>query len=226
METRKGTAAEAKAIFGQMLGEPVKDLPQGAGGHVRPLLDPPETWPPGQRINIGCGPWYAEDWVNLDVVKDPTYGIVPDIVMDRFDELPFDDRSVTAVYMGHVLEHVRWDDRLQPYLAEVRRVLTPGGRVCVVGPDVRKGVKQWKRGDMPWDMLVDALFENEAGSPGMGMWEGHRHQWNCSEGRVIFALEAAGFMNVHGVALGSRELDFWPIVSRVDWQCAVIAQEP
>jgi SAM-dependent methyltransferase len=57
--------------------------------------------------------------------------------IDVTDLAPFADSSFDAVVCNHVLEHVP-DDRLA--MAELRRVLKPGGWALLLVPDVRDAV--------------------------------------------------------------------------------------
>jgi SAM-dependent methyltransferase len=89
-------------------------------------------------LDLGCGTGASREvfrahhagvrWVGLDVpdspVPPPAAGD-PDIRLYDGGRLPFDDGSFDAVYCKQVLEHVH-DPRL--VLAEVARVLAPGGR--------------------------------------------------------------------------------------------------
>ena len=93
---------------------------------------------PGSVIDLGCG---AGDsvvqfrnvnpsvrWVGVDVERSPEVASRrrTDAEFVTFDgvHLPFEDGSFDAVYCKQVLEHVR---EPEPLLAEVARVLRPGG---------------------------------------------------------------------------------------------------
>jgi SAM-dependent methyltransferase len=90
-------------------------------------------------LDLGCGAggsvdvFRAEDpnveWVGLDVPGSPEAAARTrtDARFERFDgvSIPFADASFELVYCKQVLEHVRHP---VPLLAEVRRVLVPGGR--------------------------------------------------------------------------------------------------
>lgn len=183
----------------------------------------PPSWE-GELLNVGCGPFYAPGWCNLDVTRNPDGGILPDILLERYDQLPFTDGAAGAVYLGHVLEHVPWVGVI-PYLIEVHRVLAPGAPVCVVGPDVKRATRMWAAGELEWEWL-EAVWENDLSFQEAGVWEGARHQWNADGQRVARVLEAAGFVEVEEVELTSARLDPFPVVSRIGWQCAVLATKP
>lgn len=176
------------------------------------------------HVNVGCGPHRAaEPWVNLDVIENDTTH--PDIVVDGDRPLrQWKAKTVEAVYLGHVLEHIAWGDDLQAFLADVRRVLKDDGRVCVVGPDVYRAIERFKTGAEPWHIVV-ACLEGGTASPGLGEWPGARHHWNCTEARVVDALTVAGFSNVTPVPLNHQTLAGWPCVSYALWQMAVLASK-
>jgi hypothetical protein len=64
-----------------------------------------------------------------------------------------------------------------------------------------------------------------------GDWPEARHHWNCTEARMVMALDAAGFTDVRAVQVPGIELDAligegWPVVGPAGWQCAAIAAAP
>jgi SAM-dependent methyltransferase len=93
---------------------------------------------PWRVLDLGCGAGGSVDvfrardpdvqWVGLDVPGSPEARerVRRDARFETFDgvAMPFDDGSFDLVYCKQVLEHVRHPE---PLLAEVRRVLTPGG---------------------------------------------------------------------------------------------------
>lgn len=183
------------------------------------------------KLNVGCGPWRApEPWINLDVHRGD--GVEPDILVDDAARpcAGFADGSATHVYLGHVLEHVPWDE-LPGFLADIARVLEPGGQVCVVGPDVIRTIEGWRAGRESWELVVSTLegpdyFPADGGhvmvDPGGG-WRYARHWWNCTEGRVAKLLADHGFAEVTPIALEPESLAGWPVVGYAPWQCAVRA---
>src|SRR5690348_11497256 len=100
------------------------------------------------KINIGPGPHYQEGWVNVEVAKC----FKADVYLDDPMVLPFEEDSAELIYVGHILEHIEWE-RVPVYLAEMKRVLKPGGTLVVVGPDMWRGLELWKNGKLPSDEL-------------------------------------------------------------------------
>jgi len=95
--------------------------------------------PPAPRVlDLGCGAGDSVDlfrsleprvqWTGADIEQSPEVAqrTRTDAEFVTFDgeHLPFADRSFDLVYCKQVLEHVR---RPEPLLAEVARVLDPGG---------------------------------------------------------------------------------------------------
>ena len=89
-------------------------------------------------LDLGCGAGGSVDvfrardpdvqWVGLDVPGSPEAGTRTrtDARFETFDgvSMPFEDGAFDLVYCKQVLEHVHHPE---PLLAEVRRVLAPGG---------------------------------------------------------------------------------------------------
>lgn len=155
-------------------------------------------------LNLGSGNYNAPGWVNVDSYE----GHTPDVVWDITTGLGFAvDSEYDQVYLGHVLEHLDVDAVL-PLLGEVRRVLTPEGRVGVVGPDVGRTARNTP------SRLREVL-------DGAGRWAGDEHRWACTGEAVYFALIAAGFTPT---PVRLADMEGWPVVSRDDsWQFGVEA---
>src|SRR3954471_9405428 len=115
------------------------------------------------RINMGCGPTPTAGWINYDNSPSVRLAQRPALVSalgrmhllspsqrefapfargpgirhaDGVKRIPHTDRSVDAVYSSHMIEHL---DRAEVarFLAEVRRVLVPGGIIRIAVPDLR-----------------------------------------------------------------------------------------
>lgn len=167
-------------------------------------------------LNVGCGTHHAPNpWHNVDVVENDTTH--PDQIVKSGEPLPFPDGSCDRIFLGHVLEHVRWD-RVLSFLDDVRRLLAPDGRLLVAGPDVYRTIAEWHEGRVGWPLVQSVLEHAEIETD----WPEASHQWNCHEQRVVDLLTAAGFVNLEAVAVPPAG---WPVVNWTGWQFAVTAQK-
>lgn len=169
-------------------------------------------------LNLGCGGHVApEPWVNVDrSLGNKHFPCHPDVVADVSEGLPFDDDSVDAIYCGHLLEHIDLD-RVVPALREMRRVLKPGGRLCVVGPDFDRATKLANKEE---DMRP-AIWPGIAGE--WNDWPGAGHQW-CATGTNSLELIRGVFPEAREIPIAEASADpFWPTVSPLEWQFAVVA---
>lgn len=162
------------------------------------------------KLNLGCGEYPADGWTNVDSYP----GVNPDVVADLVS-LPFDDGSADAVYCGHCLEH-NGPGELPAILAEIRRVLKPGGELCVVAPDLDR-----------IDPVQQAVLYRMADVGGDGDTGNPRgsHRWGCTETALLAQVRDV-FPDAHPVPVGELEGRPWPVVSYVGWQCAVLASRP
>ena len=97
-------------------------------------------------LNLGCGPRFHPDWVNLDL--SPASPAVQH--WDLRKDLPLPDASFDVVYHSHVLEHFSQPDGLR-FLERCRNVLRPGGLLRAVVPDLERIVELYRQA------LSDAL---------------------------------------------------------------------
>lgn len=180
------------------------------------------------RVNVGCGTHYARGWINVDRVYLPEHHTTPDVVADPVHGLPFEDGSVDRVYLGHILEHIRWD-HIVDFCVEVRRILKPGGACAVIGPDIYLTIQLWRDSRLPLQGVTDVM-ENAAPFLGGGEgWDGARHQWNCYEARAVDVMKHAGFDVSDSYTHKAHLLlsDGWPVVAADSlYQFAFLATKP
>lgn len=153
------------------------------------------------RLNLGCGEFKADGWVNVD--RQPW--VKPDVVAS-IEQLPFKDGAAEMIYAGHVLEHIA-PEALPAVFAEMRRVLAPDCRMMVVGPDLER---------------AEAHFPHEVPSikKGAERWDGDAHLWDSTEQLTLEFLVAGGW-KVAPVPIEDVS-SAWPIVSRIGWQFAAV----
>lgn len=165
------------------------------------------------RLNVGCGEFLAAGWTNMDMVV--TDIIHPDLVMDLYD-LPDSITGLTAVYCGHVMEHIP-PERIVAVLSDLRARMVSGAGIACVGPDIDRATAMYSAGQMD-----KATFDMCHAHVGDKQWFGDYHYWACRESELAAYMQEAGFSDVHAVPLDSAELDPYPVTSRVAWQCAVV----
>src|SRR3954462_15440704 len=103
-----------------------------------------------KRLNWGCGGHTLPGWINSDNKQGP--GI--DMSCDIRDGLPLPDGSMDYVVSIHALPEVPYD-QLVPVLAELRRVIAPGGVLRLSLPNLLKSVRAYRRGDHDYFQVPD-----------------------------------------------------------------------
>ena len=121
--------------------------------------------------------------------------------------IPCADGSVAAVYSSHMIEHL---DRGQAraFLAEVRRVLMPGGVVRIAAPDLSRLIRDYGRtGDA--DEFVASTHMGLSRPSGLRGWvrwtlAGPRHHlWMYDGESLTRLLRQAGFKEAAAMPPGS-----------------------
>lgn len=112
-------------------------------------------------IVFGCGDTSYPGWTHMDCF----FADHVDLVFDLRRRLPFEDGSITRCYSEHFVEHLLPVEAKQ-HLADVYRVLMPGGVYRVVVPDTGKFMRKYAEGDSsffsaahPWEKHpIDAIY--------------------------------------------------------------------
>ena len=100
------------------------------------------------RLHWGCGRTIGAGWINSD--RSDHSGV--DLACDIREGLPLDSDTVDYAVSIHALQEIPYDG-LAPVLAELRRVLKPGGVLRLGLPDLLKGV--YHRGDADYFAVPD-----------------------------------------------------------------------
>jgi predicted SAM-dependent methyltransferase len=103
-----------------------------------------------KRLNWGCGGHTLPGWINSDQKEAPDIDLTCDIAQG----LPLETGSIDYAVSIHALPEVPLD-RIVPVLAELRRVLKPGGVLRLALPDLLKGVAAYQRGDRDYFLVPD-----------------------------------------------------------------------
>jgi SAM-dependent methyltransferase len=162
------------------------------------------------------------------------------VVHDLRKGIPWPDASVDAVYHSHVLEHI--DREATPaFLAEVLRVLLPGGTHRIVVPDFEAPVRRYLASldreapdhDETLVPLLGQSVRREASGTskqrparrrienlllGDARTRGETHQWMYDRVNLRRCLERAGFVDCEPVG---------PTQSRIpDWDATHLDTDP
>ena len=81
-----------------------------------------------KRLNLGAGSDVKQGYVNLDINAGQGIDVVHDLNIFPY---PFPDNSFDEILAYSILEHV---DDLMKTMAELHRILKPGGRLDVIVP--------------------------------------------------------------------------------------------
>jgi predicted SAM-dependent methyltransferase len=160
---------------------------------------------PGARehkLHIGCGKNPLDGWVNIDVYPAP-------LALNVLWGLPFVDGSARYIFVSHLLEHLFFPRDVKPFLAEMRRVLAPGGIVRIVVPDVEQCIEAYTTNDRtffgnrreawPWwpenpTRLEDFLAYAGAGAEPAYLFESHKYGYDFET--LSRVLSDAGFSGI------------------------------
>ena len=153
------------------------------------------------KLHLGCGDQRFEGWINIDARGG-------DLRWDLRWPLPFADASVRYVYACHVAEHLYRAGELPGLLAEVRRVLAPGGVLRVVVPDIEQCLRAYVERDdrffadraktWPWAVACRTPLEHFLAYAGAGQaledLDGHKYGYDAETFAEL--LREAGFSRV------------------------------
>jgi predicted SAM-dependent methyltransferase len=144
-------------------------------------------------LNVGCGPFQLEGWLNTELLGSESQADFP---QDITRPLAFPDRSLDAVYASEVIEHVDRDSARR-FFVEARRVLRDGGVLRLTTPDVVEVCRLFlnQRDDVSLDQFaatwIDGEFSPEIWINAQFRAYGHQHLWSFAE--LTRALQEAGF---------------------------------
>ena len=154
------------------------------------------------RLHVGAGPVRLAGWLNSDLIS-------ADVYLDIGRRQPFGDATFAYAFGEHVIEHLS-ERQAEMALAELCRVLRPGGVLRLTTPDLRKIIAIYedrnpaigraayarfldeqtgKRHERPCQILNDCLR----------LW-GHRYVYDEHDLRA--RLRLAGFTRVERLEPG------------------------
>ncbi|HKY59073.1 MAG TPA: methyltransferase domain-containing protein [Aeromicrobium sp.] len=213
-------------------------------------------------LNLGCGYQTSERCINIDwslpvrlkgsrvgrsiapflITGDRrvAYDAMAEDVMrhDLRKGIPFADQSVDGVYHSHLLEHLD-REAVPTFLAEVKRVLKPGGVHRIVVPDLERDARAYLASleaalagrvspaehESSVHTLIEQMVRKEAWGTsqraavrrrvenvvlGDARERGETHQWMWDRVSLPAELVAAGFRDPRVTSFDTSALDDWP----------------
>jgi predicted SAM-dependent methyltransferase len=85
---------------------------------------------PAPKLQVGCGPFSLDGWLNTDLLSG-------DIYLNAEKKLPFENDSFNFIFCEHFIEHLYGDNGLK-FLKECHRILRIGGVIRITTPDLEK----------------------------------------------------------------------------------------
>ena len=85
------------------------------------------------KINLGSGHWKLDDWVNVDIDRESQ----PDVCANLAGALPFANDVARLMHTEDFIDQLELD-QAAGFLRECHRILSPGGVLRVLTPDMRK----------------------------------------------------------------------------------------
>jgi predicted SAM-dependent methyltransferase len=104
-----------------------------------------------RKLHIGADGVSLDGWLNTDIRPAPH-----EAYLDAAQPFPFEDGSFQYITSEHVIEHLSYEEGLR-MLRECRRILTPGGRVRIVTPDLRVYIDMFTGTVSDQQFLADKL---------------------------------------------------------------------
>jgi SAM-dependent methyltransferase len=154
------------------------------------------------KVHIGCGGHELPGWINVDNHPAP-------LAINLNWGLPLPDRSARYVFLSHLLEHLFYPVQSGQLLAEIRRVLAPGGIVRIVVPDIEQCMKAYveqndeffaaRRRHWTWLPPDATNLESFLAYAGAGPTPGYlfeHHKFGYDFDTLRQCLERVGFVNV------------------------------
>ena len=182
-----------------------------------------------KNYNIGCGPVFAEDFLNIDVElarylkigrtaegtpiaiegKKNTYAMCYDIRKG----IPAEDSSLEIIYNCHFLEHLSNDEGYY-FLSECLCCLTPGGVMRLALPDMELWCRNYISGvteffDWYRQTNLDGYYPNQRNETNGMVFSAAFYNWGHKMAydydSLLVRLRQIGFVDIRRAAWGDSE---------------------
>jgi predicted SAM-dependent methyltransferase len=150
----------------------------------------------GTSIKLDIGGGYrsgSNGWINVDTAFEA------DLYWDLREGIPFPTGSVSVIFSSHLFEHLTFSEG-QDLMAEILRVLEPGGGMSIAVPNARLYLEAYVNGEE----LSDEFFGwepafNDTTAIDMVNYVAYmdgEHKYMFDQENLLHVLSAAGFSGV------------------------------
>jgi SAM-dependent methyltransferase len=156
------------------------------------------------KLQLGCGLNLLPGWINTDSQPVATADY-----LDFTRPFPFAADAFDAAFCEHTIEHIEKTEALK-MIAEVFRVLKPGGRFRVVTPSLENFCRLALEPQSPVAQTYLAFHRRYTGDAQATIADainrifyahGHRHIYALNE--LALVLQQAGFMEIKAMPAGT-----------------------
>lgn len=136
------------------------------------------------KLNVGCGTDYKDGWINIDNNSDNNIEKL-DLNWDLRNPLPFDEGTVDYIFNEHLIEHLTVEEGRR-VLADLMRVLKPGGILRIATPDLKDAVELYLNPNWRKDRLIKEFHLDFIKTPAELIniefsWWGHKWLYDWTE---------------------------------------------
>ena len=150
-------------------------------------------------LNIGCGPFGQDGWVNVDLMKLRNVSFT----FDTRRKLPFKNDTVSRIRVEHFFEHIDKDYEAPTFLDECKRVMQDGAVLRIIVPDIEKFINAYiNNSEADWQSLgydINALptgFDTKVAILNHIFRQDGEHKYAYDFEALSYILSRHGFKNI------------------------------
>jgi predicted SAM-dependent methyltransferase len=162
-------------------------------------------------LNIGCGPFGKENWINIDLFPHPNLTL-------RYDsrkKLPLDNNSCQGIHVEHFFEHLNPSDEVPAFLKECYRCMQNDAVLRIIVPDLELYIKAYLADG--WKLFNQVgcgtdkpqeVFKTKMDALNHVFVQGWEHYGGYDSENLELVIREAGFTRVKRVSWRSGDFPF------------------
>lgn len=176
------------------------------------------------KLQLGCGPIHLPGWINIDI--EPSHA--PDVAMDylRLSDR-YEEGAASLVFSCHSIEHLEFPNGVIRALAQIFRVLRPGGVVRIVVPDLFLVAQKYVLGQDLKDIYggTHYYWRDTPATRFLYFMREWSHTVVFDYALLSMMLRDAGFVNVRQMPFGKSEIPELNGLDRFQSESLIIQSE-